>query len=87
MAARRADLDGVDAQHTMAIYRRVGLAHAVSVVSQDDELESGARCRSGDVIDGAGPIRTARVDVNRATNRRHLGGCAAGGARREASSM
>ena len=37
---------------------------AVAVVGDDDELQSGARRRGGDVIDRAGTIRTPGVDVD-----------------------
>ena len=62
-----------------------GSRDAVAVVGQDDELEPGARRRRGDVIDGARPIRTASVDVDRSADRR--GTCADAGRMRAAGGI
>src|SRR6186997_3043842 len=59
------DLDGVNAQHTAPIRRRIRLTSAITVISEDHEVESGSRRRAGDVIDRACPVRTSRMNVNR----------------------
>ena len=69
MPRSRADLDGIDAQNVLSIRRRLLRATAVAVIGEDDEREAGARRCSGDLIDGAGPVRTPRVHVERPTHR------------------
>src|SRR4029450_7389458 len=69
VTTRGADLDGVNAQHTAPIRRRIRLASAVTVIGEDHEVESGSRRRTGDVIDRARPIRTSCVNVNCAAHR------------------
>ena len=59
MAAGRADLDAVEAEHARAIRRRIGRARAVAVIGEDDELQPGACGRRRDFV---GPAQSRPID-------------------------
>ena len=77
--AVRADLNRVQAQHTVEVNRRIRCSRAVAVVSDDGELKPGARGGGRDRVLVERPVRACGVDVKRAAHRL---GCAGRGDRR-----
>ena len=69
VAAVRADLDAVEAQHARSIRRRIGRARRVAVVGEDDELQAGARGGRGDLVGAAQAVGSIGVDVEDAGDR------------------
>ena len=69
VAAGRADLDAVQAQHAGSVRRRIGHARGVAVVGEDDELQARPRGGRGDLVGAAQAVRSVRVDVQDAGNR------------------
>ena len=64
MAAARADLDAVQTEHALVDTPADRASRvAVAVVGEDDELESGARGRRGDVLGRAAAVGALGMDV------------------------
>ena len=68
VAAGRADLHGIEAQHARPVRRRIRRAGAVSVIGEDDELQAGPRGRCRDVVGRAAAVGSIGVDVEDAGN-------------------
>ena len=66
VTALRAQLDGIDDEHSGSELRRVCPARAVAVIGQDDELQSRAGRRGRNLVWRAGAVGTIGVNVKRA---------------------
>ena len=64
----RADLNGVDVQHAVAIVGQIRCSRPVAVIGDDDELQSGGRCRACDFVDRAGSVGPHRMHVDDAAD-------------------
>jgi hypothetical protein len=60
----RADLNGVDVQHAVAVIGQIGCSRPVAVIGDDDELQSGGCCRAYDFLDRAGSVGPRRMHVD-----------------------
>jgi hypothetical protein len=69
VAARRADLDAVEAEDAGAVGRRVGDPRPVAVVGEDDEPQPGARGGGRDLVGGPAAVGAGGVDVDDAGDR------------------
>ena len=69
VTARCADLHAVDDQHSRSVRRRLRHAPAVSVVCENEEVETRASGGRRHIVNRPGAVGAVRVDVERARNR------------------
>ena len=69
VTAACADFCRVEAQHALAIHRRIQRTSRVAVVGEHDELEAGPRGGMRDLAGCAAAVRPHGVDVKNARNR------------------